>query len=318
MERMGKADTHVHTNYSGYNKLGPLRFPESVIDPSVQVDLARKNGIDVLCITDHNEVAGGFVAEKYAKKFDDIEIVVGDEVMTDQGEIIGLWLTEKVKKFLSPEETVDIIHEQGGLAIAPHPFSVHVDGIQEKIFELPLEGIEILNGGHPDRYSNMFAKKVSEMYPGRWATTSGSDAHSVYTAGFNWTEFEGRTAEEFRKAILNKKTVAVGEPAPVLGQVQWSMDVVAGGQKMLKKSLRHELEEIEDNYLVQRINEIPDVLKALGIVGGYMYRFPPVSMFATLLSTMYLRHKASVALKNIDERTEKVKALIEEMKKNGI
>ncbi|MCQ2085279.1 MAG: PHP domain-containing protein, partial [archaeon] len=160
MDEMGKADTHIHTDYSGYNsKLGPLRFPESVIDPEVQVDLARKNGMSVLCITDHNEVAGGFRAQKYAKQFDDIDIIVGDEVMTDNGEVIGLWLTEKPKKFLSPEETVDIIHEQGGIAIAPHPFSVHVDGMQEKILELPIEGFEVINGGHPDIYSNYFAKK---------------------------------------------------------------------------------------------------------------------------------------------------------------
>ena len=165
---MGKADTHVHTDWSGFNSLGILRFPESVTDPQVQVDDARRRGIDVLCITDHNDTRGAFIAQDYARRFDDIEVVVGDEIMCDmgightrkgapimlRGEIIGLWLTETPKKFMTPEETVDVIHEQGGLAIAPHPFSVHVDGIQEKIFDLKLEGIETINGGHPDRYSN--------------------------------------------------------------------------------------------------------------------------------------------------------------------
>ena len=154
MEKMGKADTHVHTFYSGFNTLGLMSFPESVIPPERQVDDARRRGLNVLCITDHNEVAGGFRAQEYAKQFDDIEVVVGDEVMCDEGEVIGLWLTEKPKKYLSPEEAVDIIHEQGGLAIAPHPFSVHVDGLQERILDLPLEGIEVMNGGHPDIYSN--------------------------------------------------------------------------------------------------------------------------------------------------------------------
>jgi predicted metal-dependent phosphoesterase TrpH len=154
MEKMGKADTHVHTIYSGFNTLGLMSFPESVIEPEKQVDDARRRGLSVLCITDHNEVEGGFRAQKYAKQFDDIEVVVGDEVMCDEGEVIGLWLTEKPKKYLSPEEAVDIIHEQGGVAIAPHPFSVHVDGLQERILDLPLEGIEVMNGGHPDGYSN--------------------------------------------------------------------------------------------------------------------------------------------------------------------
>ena len=60
MERMGKADTHVHTDYSGFNSLGLMSFPESVIDPAKQVDDARRRGLDVLCITDHNEVAGSW------------------------------------------------------------------------------------------------------------------------------------------------------------------------------------------------------------------------------------------------------------------
>ena len=263
MDEMGKADTHSHTDYSGFNKLGILRFPESVIDPEIQVDRARREGLDVLCITDHNEVAGGFRAEKYAKKFDDIEIVVGDEVMTDQGEVIGLWLTEKPKKFLSPEETVDIIHEQGGLCIAPHPFSVHVDGMQEKIFELPLEGFETINGGHPDPYSNLLAQRIMGMYPGRWAATSGSDAHSVYTAGYNWTEFPGHSADDFRKAILDKTTVPKGVPAPVLGQVQWSMEVVFGGQKLMYQALRRKLQPIPDNALVDKVLHNSDLKNAI-------------------------------------------------------
>ena len=62
---MGKADTHTHTSYSGYNtKVGRLRFPESVIGPEVQVDNARKNGVSVLCITDHNAVAGAIAGAK--------------------------------------------------------------------------------------------------------------------------------------------------------------------------------------------------------------------------------------------------------------
>lgn len=310
---MGKADTHVHTNFSGYNsKLGPLRFPESVLPPEGQVDCARKHGIDVLCITDHNEVAGGFVAEKYARKFDDIEVVVGDEVMTNQGEVIGLWLTEKPKSFLSPEETVDIIHEQGGLAIAPHPFSVHVDGMQEKVFELPLEGLETINGGHPDIYSNYFAQRVVDAFPGRWAATSGSDAHSVYTMGYNWTEFEGNTAEDLRKAILKKTTVPKGVPAPVLGQFQWSMQVVMGGQKLMYKALKKKLEPIPDNELIAKILRNSDFKNATGIVMGMIYNFPFTAMFATLLSTAYLKNHAKKAMRVADQRMEKVMEMVEE------
>lgn len=313
MDEMGKADTHSHTDYSGFNHLGVLRFPESVIDPEVQVDRARREGLDVLCVTDHNEVAGGFRAEKYAKKFDDIDIVVGDEIMTDQGEVIGLWLTEKPKKFLSPEETVDIVHEQGGLCIAPHPFSVHVDGMQEKIFELPIEGFETINGGHPDPYSNLFAQKIMDLYPGRWAATSGSDAHSVYTAGYNWTEFPGHSADDLRKAILDKTTVPKGVPAPVLGQVLWSMEVVYGGQKLMFQALRRRLQPVEDNILIDKVLQNSDLKNATGLVAGCIYLVPLTSMLATLLSTYYLKKHAKKALKTIDERIANVQKIIAEI-----
>lgn len=185
MDRIGKADTHVHTYYSGFSQLGVMKFPESTTSPEKQVDRARKNGMDVLCITDHNEVAGGFIAQKYAKGFDDIEVVVGDEIMTSDGEIIGMGLTEYIKPLMTIEETVDIIREQGALTIAPHPFSFHVHGLKERIFDIDLDAFEVINGGHPDKYSNHFAQMVMDRFPGRWAPISASDGHSNFTVGYN-------------------------------------------------------------------------------------------------------------------------------------
>ena len=219
---MGKADTHLHTEYSGFNKLGVLKFPESTTMPERQVDRMRQLGMDVMAITDHDEIAGAFIAQKYAKaNFNDIEVIVGEEITTADGEVIGLFLTEKIPDMLPVEETIDIIRSQGGLAIAPHPFSMHAPGLQERILDLDIDGFETINGGHPDTYSNMFARLVMDRYPGRWSEMSGSDAHSVYTSGYNWTEFSGTSADDFRRAVLNKSTVAVGKPAPVFGQVQW-------------------------------------------------------------------------------------------------
>ena len=301
-EIMGKADTHVHCNYSGFNHLGILKFPESVISAETQVDDARRRGLNVLAITDHNDTAGAFIAQKYARQFDDIEVIVGDEIMTDQGEVIGLWLTETPKMFMSPEETVDVIHEQGGIAIAPHPFSVHVDGMQEKIFDVPIEGFEVMNGGHPDRYSNWFAQKIMDAYPGKWAPMAGSDAHSLWTAGCCWTEFPGTTAEEFRQAILHKKTVPMGGPATVMGQVQWSMEVVKGGQELARKALKGELEDIPGNRLIEKILSNTDIKNALSIYGGYAYRFPYIPVLATLLSVTYLDIHARRAIRKADER----------------
>jgi len=313
MDRIGKADTHCHTEYSGFGKLGVLRFPESVTKPQSLVDRARKKGLNVLCVTDHDETAGAFIAQEYAEQFDDIDVVIGEEVMTSDGEIIGLFLTEKIQPMQTIEETVDIIREQGGLTIAPHPFSFHVPGLKERIFDIDLDGFEVLNGGHPDKYSNAFAQGVMARHPGRWAQIAASDSHSKFTFGYTWTEFEGSTAEDLRKAILNKTTVPCGRTAPILGEVQWSMEVVIGGQKLMYRSLRGKLPNKEDHSLIGKINSLSDLKKATGIVGGMMYLFPPVSFIATLASTTYLNRGARRMRCDFEQRQDEIDELIKDM-----
>lgn len=310
MGEMGRADTHVHTEYSGIARLGLLKFPESVSTPEDQVDRARRNGMNVLCITDHDEIVGAFKARDYAKQFNDIEVVIGEEVTTADGEIIGLFLNEKVPSGLSAEETIDIIRSQGGITIAPHPFSFHVAGLQEKIFSLDIDGFEVINGGHVDNYSNTFAQKVMDMYPERWAPISGSDAHSVHTTGFNWTEFPGNTAEDFRKAVLNKTTVPVGVPAPVFCELRWSIEVVWGGQKMMYRSIIHRLPEDVEKPLVTKINSLTKLKKATGIVCGVFYVMPPISFIATWLSTSFLRRNARKMNKEMQDRLDYVEKLM--------
>lgn len=304
---MGKADTHLHTSYSGFTKYGLLKFPESVISPEMHVDNARRLGYDVIAITDHNEVEGGFVAQRYAKQLNDIEVIVGDEVMTADGEVIGLGLTEYIEPMMSIEETVDVIREQGALAIAPHPFSFHVRGLQEKIFDVKLDAIETINGGHPDDYSNWFAKRVFDAFPGKWASTSSSDAHSLYTFGFNWTEFEGNTADDFIKAIKNKTTVPMGKPATVFSEVQWNYDVVIGGEKLLAKTLLQKPVSMADNNALKvKALSLNNMKRLGGILGGLMYMCPPIPWIATIASCTWLRRGARKMISKSDERLNSI------------
>jgi len=206
------------------------------------------------------------------------------------------------------EETVDIIRSQDGIVIAPHPFSFHVPGLQEKILELDIDGFETINGGHPDKYSNPFAKEVMDAYPGRWAEMAGSDAHSVYTSGTCWTEFEGTTADDFRKSILNRTTRAVGKAAPPFGQVQWSVEVVTGGQKLLLDKLKNRLVVQEGDQLGAKIESINRLKAGTGLIAGSVYLFPPITCLAATLSLIYLsigskkmNKKKGDRLRGIDE-----------------
>lgn len=297
-----KADTHVHTHYSGYTNYKILRFPESVTLPEKQVDNAHKNGMSVLCLTDHDAIKGAFEGREYCKKtYKDMDVVVGEEITSKDGEILGYWLNEFVPPGLSAEETIDIIHGQGGIAVAPHPFSFYVPCLKRKIHELKLDGIEILNGGHVDEFTNTTALKAFTENRGKWAAFSGSDAHSVYTTNYNWTEFEGVGENDFRKAIEKKETYAIGIPAPVFTQVQWSMEVVLGGQKLLTKGLCGKLQKDPDNPLIAKINRMSDLKKFAGIIGGALYLLPPIPFLAAYLSTTWLDSKAHNLMDQMDD-----------------
>ena len=159
-------DTHVHTYFSGVSNYKVLRFPESITKPDRQVECARKNGMNVLCITDHDAVKGAFEAQEYAKQYDDIDVIVGEEVTSADGEVLAYWLNELVPPGLPIEETLDLIHEQGGVAVAPHPYSFYVACLRDRILDLDLEGIEVINGGHVDAFTNMKAQTVFKEHPG--------------------------------------------------------------------------------------------------------------------------------------------------------
>lgn len=301
---ISRADTHVHTHYSGISNYKALRFPESVTKPEEQVEAARKNGMNLLCITDHDAIKGAFVAKEYAKKYDDFTVVIGEEITTADGEVLAYGLNELIPPELSIEETMDRIRSQGALAVAPHPYSFYLHCLKDRIKDLDLDGIETINGGHVDRFTNTKAQLVFTKNPGRWAALSGSDAHSTYTAGYNWTEFEGCGEEDFRHAILKKKTIPCGEPAPVITQVQWSIKVVTSAQGMMARALAGKLEADPDNPLITKIISLPVVKKVAGIIGGSLYLIPPIPYVGAFAATRWLERMSQRLLNQVEYKLE--------------
>ncbi len=109
-----KTVIHVHTNYSFDCNASPAEL----------VDLARQRGVDCLAITDHDEIDGA----RAAREIGGVQIIVGEEVSSADGHIIGLFLQHRIPPGLSAEETVAQIRDQGGLVLAPHPFATLCDG----------------------------------------------------------------------------------------------------------------------------------------------------------------------------------------------
>ena len=301
-----RADLHIHTMYSGIGRLGKMRFPESVSSPEEVVDAARAKGLNIISITDHNSVKGAFIAKEYAKRFDDIEVIIGEEISTKDGEIVGLWLTDLIPPNLSAEDTVDLIRTQGGIVVAPHPFSFHVPALNNKIFDIDIDAIEVLNGGHVDKYSNRMACEVSKKYPGKWAEIGSSDAHSVSTMGYTWTEFEGNDSDDLRTAILEKRTVECGTPVPVDKAVFWSISVVYKASRMISKSMLGLLKPDPDDPLITSVLDVSGHKKFPALLCAIIYLTPPIPFLACIASNTWLNRRARKFLDNISETLNKI------------
>jgi len=186
-----KADLHIHTTFSGDSQ----NKPEDIIKRCLEL------GIDAVAITDHNEIEGALRTKEIAP----IKVIVGEEILTTQGEIIGLFLKEKIPRFLSPEETITRIKLQGGLVYIPHPF----DGIRAAssletkvllMLKPHIDAIEVLNARIILERDIKKARKFAEE--NGFPMGAGSDAHNIFEVGNAYVEMGGfETPSEFLEAL---------------------------------------------------------------------------------------------------------------------
>ena len=106
-------DIHMHTDHSN----------DCATPVEVLLETAKDRGMGAIAITDHNEVSGAFAAREIAERDGGIKVIVAEEVKTaEQGEVIGLFLEEKIEKGMTMAETIAEIRRQGGVVYVPHPF----------------------------------------------------------------------------------------------------------------------------------------------------------------------------------------------------
>ena len=183
---------HTHSEYS----------PDSRTPIAVQAAALVAAGIDVVCATDHNTIEGALRLRDLAAE--KLRVIVGEEISSRDGEIIGLFLEKPIPRDLSAEDTIARIHEQGGIASVPHPFSrnrlYHIKaGALERVWQ-SIDCIEVFNAREAfmadNRRADAFAKERG--IPG----AVGSDAHRSSEIGRAWIEvdeFAGR--DDFVSAL---------------------------------------------------------------------------------------------------------------------
>jgi predicted metal-dependent phosphoesterase TrpH len=206
----GKADIHIHSNQSD----GLASVYE------IMNYVADHTDLSVIAITDHNTLEGARVAASIADMYD-FEVVVGEEVSSSQGHIIGLYLEEEIAPGMSAADTVQAIEEQGGIAVIAHPFSMKgVFGPRGRSLftaaasDWAFHAFEVYNSLPFLVWANSMAAKTLAGGQGV-AATGGSDAHVLEAVGKGYTLFRGTSAEDLRASIMNLETRAAASPQGV-------------------------------------------------------------------------------------------------------
>jgi predicted metal-dependent phosphoesterase TrpH len=207
----GRADLHVHSSWS------------DGAQPPQALDRRAAGRVHVLAVTDHDEIRGALVARDFARARPElgVEVIVGEEISTQNGHLLGLFLEEAVPPGLSALATIERIHAQDGLAVAAHPYhpmNLRARGalyLTDLIDDLPIDAIEVVNNAG---FFSWLYDRLAALRNVEWAlpVTGGSDAHDLWYVGSGITRYEGRSSEDLRRAIHAGRTRA---------QVRWRWTV---------------------------------------------------------------------------------------------
>jgi predicted metal-dependent phosphoesterase TrpH len=204
-------DLHIHSIYS--NGYFPGLWVTST--PRQILQKAQQRGLRVVAIPDHDSLEGSRQAEKIARSFG-IIVIPACEVSTTDGHLLAYGIKKEIPKKLKAKETVELIHQQGGLAIAAHPFKfgwVHMlpginHSLGEKVYQIPIDGLEVINA-NTRMYFNLLAERNARKRPD-FIQIGGSDSHVLDFIGYGVTVFkkEVRSAQEALKLMRNRQVTA--------------------------------------------------------------------------------------------------------------
>lgn len=204
--QLGKADLHIHSSHS-----------DGAADVRAILEFAsRHTDLDVIAVTDHDTLDGSLRACEMARRYR-VDAIPGMEISSAHGHILALFIEHAIPPHLSAEETVARIHEQNGIAIAAHvmePFSAGLLSPRPRplrvrsVRRMGLDALEVFNASLTlppfEGLGYVLARSLGV------AAMGGSDSHYLGTIGLGITLFPGRTAEDFRQAVLAQTTQVGG------------------------------------------------------------------------------------------------------------
>jgi len=227
---------HLHTLYSD----GTMGV-EALLD-----HVERHTDLDLVAITDHERIDGALQARELHDAGDyHFELVVGEEITTRRGHVLALFLTERIPALRPLEETIQRIHDQGGIAVAAHPMAPLTPSLGHRSLlrlhhaadpAVHLDAIELMNPSAAGRVRRHHRQRLNEELL-ELAPVGNSDAHVLEGVGTGWTWFAGATADDYRAAVEARAT----EPGGAYWS-HWHNVSVYGRQLMAKaRHVRHTL-----------------------------------------------------------------------------
>lgn len=212
----GRADLHVHS-----------RASDGVSGVDEILDAAVAAGLDVLAITDHERIDAAQAAAAIARERGlPIDVVVGEEITTRGGHLLGLWLERPVRPLRALGWSIAAIHEQGGIAIPAHPLVPYPLCAQAWTLRRLIDGSDparrpdALETFNPTFFGRVAGRRAA-AFATEWhlAHVGNSDAHAAEQVAQGWTEFDGRTAADLRAALASGTSTAHGRFHPAGSQV---------------------------------------------------------------------------------------------------
>lgn len=195
-----KIDLHTHSERSHDGGLTIKDYKRAI----------ENNLLDYIAITDHNEIEFAVKANSELGE----RIIIGEEIMTKSGEIIGLYLKDKINSGLELEETIKLIKAQDGLVYVPHPFETTRSGIQISELKKFLNHIDILEVYNGRAF---FGKKIKESIEFAEANNiigaSSSDSHGWHGWGRTYTEINQSPKKDTLLQLLRESEQKYRKPS---------------------------------------------------------------------------------------------------------
>ncbi len=186
-------ELHIHSQFSH----------DSLMRPEKVIKAAKDRGLNGIAVTDHDTIKGGLSAQK-ANEDKGFSVIIGCEVKSNCGDIIGLFLQEEIRS-RNCMDVVDEIKEQGGVVVLPHPFRGHK--LSEELISA-VHAIETFNS-RTGKAENDLAKELGRKH--NKAEVAGSDAHFYSEIGLARTEIQGNDPEQLRTMILKGRTAVLDD-----------------------------------------------------------------------------------------------------------